>query len=58
MLGMAIGDVLGGVWRAGPTKWHWSDQDSINCIKHSGVTPVNQNDCQSAMTLWFKRETT
>ena len=26
-------------------------------IKQGGVTPVNQDGCQSALTLWFKRET-
>ena len=29
------------VWRAGPIKWHWSNQDRIKYIKQSGVTYVN-----------------
>ena len=43
--------------RAGPIKWHWSSQDSIKYIKQSWVTYVNQDGCQSTMTLWFRRET-
>ena len=49
---------VAGLWRAGPIKWQWSSQDSIKYIKQSGVTHVNQDGCQSAMTLWFKRENT
>ena len=48
----------GPLWRAGPIKLHWSDESSIKYIKQSGVTHVNQDGCQSAMTLLFKRETT
>ena len=46
------------VFRAGPLSRHWSSQDSIKYIKQSGVTLVNQDGCQSAMTFWFKKETT
>ena len=34
----------------------WSRQHTL--YKTSGVTHVNQDGCQSAMTLWFRRETT
>ena len=27
-----------GLWRAGPIKWHWSNQDSIKYFRQSGVT--------------------
>ena len=30
------------MWRAGPTKWHWSNQISIKYIEQSGVTYVNE----------------
>ena len=36
------------MWRARPIKY----------IKQNGVTHVNQDGCQSAMTFWLKRETT
>lgn len=43
------------LWRAGPIKWHWSNQDRTKYIKQSGVTHGNQD---TAMTLWFKSKTT
>ena len=44
------------LWRAGPIEQHWPGQDRIKFIKQNGVTHVNP-DFESAMTLWFKKET-
>ena len=39
------------VWRAGPSKWHWSGQDDKKYIKQNGVAHVNQNSFVSHDTL-------